>query len=163
MVGNDEVQWQADRANLRRWLARFSQTTPSDKTVLASRSRQRLCPPPPPNPLIEERVLYWRDNPPPKLKRVPGPRTLAYYLANDPVLAEHHLVAPRSTATIYKILLKNGKIARPRARSHRYIERPAPVASWQLDYKDCARKVPIVRQCLKQPLSNYLSKERRQT
>lgn len=161
---DDELKWQTDRANLHRlksdhpdwslsqlaqslnrskgwvkkWLRRFKQASQNDPTIFLSHSRARKQPPPPPNPLIEERTLAIRDNPPDNLGRTPGPRTIAYYLAKDPVLLENKLKPPTSTSTIHKILHKNGRIARQQPRHHKLMELPPPLSSWQLDFKDAA-------------------------
>ncbi len=169
---DDELNWQADRANLHRlkaqhsdwslsqlaqalnrsrgwvkkWLRRFRQASQSsnkdkdkhDPLLFLSHSRARKQPLPPPNPLIEERILAIRDNPPDNLGRTPGPRTIGYYLAKDPLLLENKLRAPTSTSTIHKILLKNGRIAHLQPHSPKPMELPPPLTSWQLDFKDAA-------------------------
>ncbi|HEX2911097.1 MAG TPA: hypothetical protein VH186_09840 [Chloroflexia bacterium] len=113
-----QLQWVADRAQLRilrlqnptlsiaqlikatghcrNWvkksLARFKLAASEDQTVLWDRS--------PLHPLIVERILAIRHDPPANLKRIPGPKTIAYYLQKDPLLLEHGLKPPSSTSTI---------------------------------------------------------------
>jgi transposase InsO family protein len=164
---DDETQWQADRANLRhlhqihpewtksqlaqalnrsvrytgskKWLKRLKESSVEDKTVRWSVPRNRKQPPPPLDPVIEERILFLRDNPPENLKRTPGPRALLYYyLDRDAVLKEKGLTPPRSTATIWKILVRNGRIGHAKPRQHKPMARPEPLTEWQIDYKDCS-------------------------
>ena len=104
----DELQYQADRANLhklriefpkltkselalrlnrsiswiKKWLRRFREAPdPDDPRLIYGLPRGPKTPPPPPNPLIVQRILDIRDHPPQNLRRVPGPKTIAYYLA----------------------------------------------------------------------------------
>ncbi|HEX2915405.1 MAG TPA: integrase core domain-containing protein [Chloroflexia bacterium] len=161
---NDELKWQADRSLLRRlhlehpdwnnlqlaqatqrspawvrkWLTRLAGTALNDPAPLASQSRKRKTPPPPSKvtPLVVERILAIRDHPPDQLGRTPGPRTIAYYLARDPILKEQGITPPTSTATIYAVLLKYGKLGRARPPSHKPLELPPPLTSWQIDFKD---------------------------
>jgi hypothetical protein len=89
------------------------------------------------NPLLVSRILAIRDQPPENLKRIPGPRTIAYYLKRDPLLKQAGLTPPGSTSLIWKILDLNKRIARPKARRpHPPLARPAPMSSWQWDFKD---------------------------
>src|SRR5436305_4888784 len=128
----DEIHWQTDRANLRhlhllhpdwsrsklaetlkrsmswvkKWLKRLAQTLPDDVTVLWSKSRARKqsALPTPPNPVLVSRILDLRDHPPAELGRTPGPKTLRYYLLQDPLLLQAGLHAPTSTSFIWKVL-----------------------------------------------------------
>jgi len=161
---DDETQRQADRANLRyshqvhpewtkaqlaqamgrsihwvkKWLKIFKKAPTEDKAVVQSLPRTRKQPLPPPNPLIVARILLFRHNPPDNLKRTPGPKALLYYLDRDPVLKEQGLTPPRSTATIWKILVQNGEIGHAKPRQHKPMERDDPLTHWQIDYKDAS-------------------------
>jgi hypothetical protein len=159
-----EAQWLADRTTLRtllrthpqwtvrdlaeaigrsrgwvkKWRRRLRGALPEDDSVLRSRSRARKHPPPPLDPRGSDRRLEIRDQPPDNLQRTPGPKTILYYLARDPDLAAAGLRLPRSTRTVWQILRQYGRIALPGERRHHPVERPAPMTSWQFDFKDVA-------------------------
>src|SRR4051794_24462918 len=106
-----EAQWQRDRARLRqllkeqpnysvsqlaravgrsrswvkKWKKRLRAAQPDDERVLVSRSRKRKQPAKPKsqNPVLVARILDIRQHPPNNLPRVPGPRTIIYYLSRD--------------------------------------------------------------------------------
>jgi hypothetical protein len=105
-------QWRADRALLRRlldehpewtqpqlaaavgrslgfvkkWIPRFRQAPAGDQSVLFGLPCRRKTPYPQTDPLVEERILAIRDEPPENLKRIPGPKAIQYDLARDPAL-----------------------------------------------------------------------------
>jgi hypothetical protein len=83
-----------------------------------------------------DRILEIRDRPPANLQRVPGPKAILYYLQQDQELAAGGARLPRSTRTVWRILTRCGRIARPARREREPLERPPPLASWQLDFKD---------------------------
>ena len=85
-----------------------------------------------------ERLLDIRDHPPDNLGRTPGPRAIAYFLAKGSrVLVHQGLKPPSSTSTIWKILVKNDRIARPRPPNpHQLLQRGGPLENFQLDFKD---------------------------
>jgi Integrase core domain len=157
-----EAVWYADRARLRglararadytvaeyaqalgrsaswvkTWLRRLGQAPRDDEAVLHSRSRARKRPPPAVPPPVGDRILELRDAPPDGLRRVPGPRAILYFLHRDPVLAAAGVPLPRSTATVWALLRRHGRIARRRPRRHEPLDPPPPLTSWQLDFKD---------------------------
>jgi hypothetical protein len=120
---------------VKKWRARI-QAAPDDDAVLRSRSRARLHPPPKLDPLVIERILAIRDTPPEHLQRTPGPKAIGYYLARDPQLQAQGLRLPRSSRTIWQILRAAGRILPRAQRLHHPLERPTPMSSWQLDFKD---------------------------
>ena len=159
----DETAWQADRANLKRlrkeqphwtrsqlatalsrslawvkkWLKRIKTSPEDNPALLLPKPRSAKSPSPPLHPVIVERLLDIRDHPPDNLGRTPGPRAIAYFLKKDSVLVEQGLKPPSSTSTIWKILVKNGRIARPRPPTpHQPLPRPGPLENFQLDFKD---------------------------
>jgi hypothetical protein len=121
-------QWIADRALLRRllhahpqwtqpqlaaavgrslgfvkkWLPRFRQAPEGDPSVLFGLPCRRKTPYPHTDPLVEERILAIRDEPPENLKRIPGPKAIQYYLARDPALHGHTAPLPQSTRTKWR-------------------------------------------------------------
>ncbi len=121
---------------VKKWIARFRSVAPDDDAVLHSQSRARKHPPPQLSPTVIARILEIRDHPPAHLHRTPGPKAIIYYLMHDPDLAAQRVRLPRSTRTIWQILRQYGRIASPGERRHEPIERPAPMTSWQLDFKD---------------------------
>ena len=157
-----EAEWYADRAGLRaalrahpgwpltevarrlgralrwvkKWRQRLREAPADDEGVLRSRSRARRRPPPRVDPRAVDRLLELRDDPPASLRRVPGPRALLYFLERDPELQAAGVRLPRSTATAWALLRRHGRIAERRPRPHEPLERPPPLTSWQLDFKD---------------------------
>ena len=88
------------------------------------------------DPLVEERILAIRDEPPEGLRRTPGPEAILYYLPRDQELQAAAVSLPRSSRTIYRILKKHGRIPERRPRQHEPQERNAPMTAWQADFKD---------------------------
>lgn len=127
---------------VKKWVKRLLAAPPDSESVLWSRSSARIHPPPPLHPAVIERILAIRDDPPEHLQRTPGPRAILYYLHRDQHLLEEGLRLPRSTRTIWEILHAHGRIAERRRREHVPVERPAPLASWQLDFKDASTVPP---------------------
>jgi transposase InsO family protein len=119
---------------VKKWLKRFGETT-NTQPDLHSRSRARHHPPARLEPLVIERILAIRDQPPEQLGRIPGPKAILYYLQRDHMLPEATRL-PRSTATIWRILHLHQRIARPTHRPSEPVPRPEPLTSWQLDFKD---------------------------
>jgi hypothetical protein len=130
---------------VKKWLKRFKLAAaephpdPDPKKVLYSRAsvRKNPLPPTPPHPLIVERIVAIRNQPPQGLHRTPGPKTILYYLQTDPVLLEHQLKPPTSTSFIWKILDQQHCISRPTPpKDHQPLPRPAPLSQFQIDFKD---------------------------
>jgi len=121
---------------VKKWRKRFRDAAPDDDHVLHSRSRARHSLQPPLDPFVIERILAIRDAPPAHLQRIPGPKTILYFLAHDPELQSLGLRLPRSTRTIWQVLRQHGRIAIPSERRHTPVERPEPMTAWQLDFKD---------------------------
>ena len=157
-----EVQWVADRAQLRRlhlqhpdwsiaqlmdqthhcrnwvkkWLTRFNQAPPDDELILAGRPTLPKTPPKILHPLVVERILDIRQHPPANLKRTPGPKTIIYFLQTDQALLEHGITPPRSPTTVWRVLVKAGYIARPGIQSHQPLSRAEPLECIAIDFKD---------------------------
>ena len=108
----------------------------------ASRSSARKHPPPRISPQAIERILEIRDDPPENLQRTPGPRAILYYLGRDKPLQSSGGLVPRSTRTIWQILCAHGRIAHQPRRERVPMERPGPLAYWQLDFKDASTVPP---------------------
>ena len=156
-----EAQWQADRAMLRtllrtqpgwthqdyadavgrslgwvkKWRKRLHAAPLDDVAVLHSQSRTRKQLPLKLSQTVIDRLLAIRSAPPAPINRIPGPKTIRYYLEQDPELRAQGLRVPRSTRTIWQILRQYGRIA-DRQRDHQPLPRPAPLVAWQLDFKD---------------------------
>jgi hypothetical protein len=160
--GGMEEEWCADRARLRslasarlddpiaqlaealgrstswvkKWLRRLGRAAWDDEAVLHSRSRARRHPPPAVPPLVVERILALRDQPPAHLQRTPGPKAILSFLHHDPELQAAGLPRPRSTATVWRLLRRHGRIAPRRPHLREPWDLPEPLTSWQLDRKD---------------------------
>jgi transposase InsO family protein len=83
-----------------------------------------------------DRLLELRDHPPANLQRVPGPKTLLYFLGRDPGLRAAGVAPPRSTSTVWALLRRHGRIPPRRPHHHESVDLPEPLTSWQLDFKD---------------------------
>ncbi len=95
------------------------------------------------DPAVVARILEIRDHPPEHLQRIPGPKAILYYLHKDEALRQSGLALPTSTRTIWAILDRHGRIARAPDAHHELLERPAPLVSWALDFKDITTVPPI--------------------
>jgi hypothetical protein len=124
------------RSWVKKWRRRLAAAPPDDEAVLRSRSRARTRPPPTMARLAVERVLAIRDDPPAGLRRVPGPRAILYVPQQDAELQAAGVAPPRSTATVWRVLAEHGRIARRPPIAHEPLERPPPLTSRQLDFKD---------------------------
>jgi transposase InsO family protein len=157
-----EEQWIVDRAHLRsllqqkpywknaeyaaqcgrsvgwvkKWKPILSRAAPDDDSVLHSRSRARLRPPPKISEPVVTAILAIRDEPPGNLRRIPGPLTIIYYLHQDEALRQAGYRLPTSTSTVWRILDQHHRILRPPPIEHEPLERAAPMEEWQIDFKD---------------------------
>jgi hypothetical protein len=121
------------RTWVKKWQRRFRQT-PDDPAVCHGRSRTRTTITPAYSDAVITAVLAIRDTPPARLNRIPGPKTILYYLQQDASLAGQRL--PRSTRTIWRILRQHGRLTDPPARVHVPLPRPGPMVRVQWDFKD---------------------------
>ncbi|NIV33935.1 MAG: DDE-type integrase/transposase/recombinase, partial [Anaerolineae bacterium] len=106
-------------------------------------SRARKTPPERIAPAVVRNILAIRDQPPEGLNRVPGPRTILYYLHQDEALRQSGLKLPTSTSTIWHILDQNQRIARPSRVPHQPIDRPEPMQVWEIDFCDISTVPPV--------------------
>src|ERR1051326_645746 len=123
---------------VKRWAKRLREAPADDKVVLWNRHSVRHHLPPPLDPRVIDRILEIRDQPPEQLQRTPGPRAILYYLHRQEDLLAQGFRLPRSTRTIWQILSQHDRIAHCRRREHVPVERPGPLESWQLDFKDAS-------------------------
>jgi hypothetical protein len=126
------------RSWVKTWVKRLRAASPDDEQVLLGHSCARKNPPPSIGALVVERILDIRDNPPHNLKRTPGPKAILYYLQQEAntTLAGERL--PRSTRTVWNILRQHQRIHDLPVREHCEVERPEPLVSWQIDFKDAS-------------------------
>jgi hypothetical protein len=64
------------KAWVKKWLKRLRSCPLEDQQVLQSQSRARKRPPPAWPEIVVKQILAIRDDPPEKLGRTPGPRTI---------------------------------------------------------------------------------------
>jgi len=121
---------------VKKWLSRFKQAPNIDLTLFQSRSHARHTPPLSTSQPVVERILSLRDDPPDHLRRVPGPRTILYFLHKDPEALALGVPLPRSTRTIWKILRAHWRIATELAPHHQPLIPPEPLAKLQADFTD---------------------------
>ncbi len=127
---------------VKKWKKRLKEAPPEDLSVLHARSRARRTPFPAPDPAVVERIVQIRQAPPENLQRVPGSRTILYYLHRDPELQAQGLPLPRSPRTIWKILRKEGLILDPSEAHHKPLARREPLEEVQMDFKDVTTVPP---------------------
>lgn len=126
----------ASESWVKKWLARLKHAATPDPTLYHARSHARYTPPPStPSPVVE-RILALRDAPPAHLRRVPGPRTILFFLQRDPEALALGVPLPRSTRTVWKVLRAHGRIATDLPHPHRPLDPPAPLAEVQVDFTD---------------------------
>ncbi len=129
------------RSWVKKWRKRLRTAPAENEQVLHGLSRARNCPPGSISLAVVERILDIRDNPPGNLHRIPGPKAILYYLQQDAALKMLHTV-PRAASTIGRILKQQGRIAVRQRAKHELVERPAPMTSWQIDFKDISSIKP---------------------
>jgi transposase InsO family protein len=127
---------------VKKWKKRLLLAPTDDLMVLHSRSRARRTPFPAPHPAVVERIVQIRQAPPENLKRIPGSRTILYYLHRDPDLQAQGLPVPRSARTIWKILRKLGLILDPPDARHQRLPPREPLEEVQMDFKDVSTVPP---------------------
>jgi len=126
------------RAWVKKWRKRLRQAPPDDDAVLAGQPCARRTPPPRLAQVVIDRILAIRDTPPQGLNRTPGPKAILYYLQHDATSSLQGERLPHSTRTIWRILRQHQRIVDRPSRDHHPVERPAPMQSWQLDFKDAS-------------------------
>jgi Integrase core domain len=126
------------RSWVKKWRNRLRQAAPDDDTVLQGRGCARHTPPPRLSQLVIERILAIRDQPPEGLNRIPGPKAILYYLQQEATTSLQGQRLPRSSRTIWRILRQHQRIASRPGQAHHPVERPEPMQSWQLDFKDAS-------------------------
>jgi hypothetical protein len=119
---------------VKKWRKRLAQE-PGNEAVLRGLSRARKHPSERISEVVINRILEIRDSPPQNLKRIPGPKAILYYLHQEEELARRERL-PRSTRTVWRILRQYKRIVDPPPVLHTPVERPEPMSSWQLDFKD---------------------------
>lgn len=129
------------RSWVKKWRQRLRDAPTKDEAVLRSQSRAPNRRRPAIAAEVVECILAIRDTPPGQLQRIPGPKTILYYLQQNTALRVQYEV-PRAPSTIWRILDKHGRIARKARRVHEPLERPAPMVHWQLDFKDISTVKP---------------------
>ncbi|GHO71281.1 hypothetical protein KSC_101730 [Ktedonobacter sp. SOSP1-52] len=80
--------------------------------------------------------------PPEGLQRLPGPRTILYYLHRDPDLRREGARLPRSPRTIWRLLHQTGLLVEQEAHEHHLLPRPGPLQEVQVDFKDASTVRP---------------------
>jgi transposase InsO family protein len=126
------------RSWVKKWLKRLCQTAPDDEAVLVGHSSARHTPPPQLSQLVIDRILAIRDDPPHNLQRIPGPKAILYYIEQEATTTLQGERLPRSSRTIWRILRQHQRIVDKVRRAHHGVERPEPMQSWQIDFKDAS-------------------------
>jgi hypothetical protein len=118
---------------VKQWRVRLKQAPRDDMLVLLSRSRAHHAPSHRWDLPVIQRLGEMRQQPPEHLQRVPGPRTLVYYLQRDPYLQELGVEVPRSCRTVWKLLRQHGYILPRVPRQHEPLEPREPLEEVQID------------------------------
>jgi len=126
------------RSWVKKWRKRLRHPAATNQALLEGHSCARHTPPPRLSPLVVERILEIRDHPPQGLNRIPGPKAILYYLQQEASTSLQGEQLPRSTRTIWRILRQYQRIVSPVRPLHQTVERPEPMQSWQLDFKDAS-------------------------
>jgi hypothetical protein len=126
------------RSWVKKWRQRFREAAPEDRQVVFGQSRARHTPPPSTDPLVVQRILDLRDEPPENLHRVPGPKALLYYLPRHAEGLPQGAHLPRSTRTIWKILRTNDRIQGAHRRKPQPLDPREPLEEVQMDLKDAS-------------------------
>ena len=121
---------------VKKWLARLKQATITDPTLYHARSHARHTPPPSTPRSVVERILALRDEPPAHLRRVPGPKTILYFLQHDSEAKALGVALPRSTRTIWKVLRAHERIFTELPHQHQPLVPPEPLEEVQADFTD---------------------------
>ena len=124
------------KAWVKKWLRRIRSVPLDDQQVMYGLARTPKHPPLPFCPEVINKILEIRDHPPHLLGRTPGPRTILYYLHQDPTFKECGAKLPRSTRTVWKILTQHQRIYQPPQSIVDPEERPAPGVEWGMDFHD---------------------------
>lgn len=127
---------------VKKWKHRLHNTSPHDLGILHARSRARLTPFPTLDEQVRTRILQIREHPPEDLQRVPGARTIQYFLHRQTDLISQGLWLPRSPRTIWKLLRKEGMILPPAQRRRRPLPPRQPLEEVQIDFKDVTTVAP---------------------
>lgn len=127
---NRSIAW------IRKWKRRLLAAPPNDQAILYGKSCRPHHTRPPRPPLVEERILYYRNHLSETYGRIAGPKPILYHLQKDPELAQAGIVPPRSPISVWKILVKLGCIARPGLPAHQPLERAEPFENFAMDFKD---------------------------
>ena len=123
---------------VKKWRKRLRLANPDDVSALADKPCTSPTPPPRLSQVVVDRILEIRDHPPQGLGRTPGPETILYYLNQDASTTLQGQRLPRSTRTIWNVLRRYQRIVAPSERHHHPFERPEPMQSWQIDFKDAS-------------------------
>ena len=127
---------------VKKWLKRFKENLSNDPKVFFGLSRARKTPTKKVMKEVEQAIIDIREAPPDNLRRLPGPRTILYYLHRDETLKKSGLYLPKSTRTIWQILDKHQKIYRPSKPKPRPEDPVEPMEEWQLDFKSISSVPP---------------------
>jgi hypothetical protein len=126
---------------VKKWRRRIEQARGNDG-VLIGQSRRRKTPQGEWKAAVVQRIVDIREHPPEGLGRVPGPVAILYYLQRDEGLLAEGLSLPKGAPTIWRILHHAGCYLPVRKVEHTPVERPAPLQSWEMDFKDVSRVPP---------------------
>ncbi|MBI5931932.1 MAG: transposase [Chloroflexi bacterium] len=120
---------------IKKWVPRLRIDLHDDRLRERRRSPRRYGQPSR-SPQVVAKILAIRDEPPDHLRRTPGPRAILYYLAHDPDLQQTGVRLPRSTRTIWQVLVDYQRIPCPIQAPHEPLPLVNPMQHWQFDFKD---------------------------
>jgi transposase InsO family protein len=121
---------------VKKWKMRLGQAPADDMQILFSRSRAHHAPYHRWSREVITRLGEMREHPPEGLRRIPGPKALAYFLKRDPALQALGVAIPRSSRTIWKLLRQEGYIMAHTKPQHQPLLPREPLEEVQVDFKD---------------------------
>lgn len=120
---------------VKKWAPRLRVNLKDDRLLERRRSPRHYGQPSRSEGVIEK-ILAIRDEPPDHLRRTPGPRAILYYLNHDPDLQQTGVRLPRSTRTIWQVLVDYHRIPKRLKPSPEPLPLVSPMQHWQFDFKD---------------------------
>lgn len=126
----------ASEGFVRKWRKRLQGASGDDMTLFMSRSRCRKTSPRKVTEAVEAKILHLREKLTEQYGRYVGARNILYHLQEDEDLKRIKSFIPKSHATVHDVLVRYGRIPRPKPRLHVPREPAEPLQVWEIDFRD---------------------------